>query len=211
MASFLARLARILGKTALFLAVVLFAATVLLVRYVGDRSTPWDPDTTSPPPVVTGPTIATSTAAAVGPVTLAAEACPAGYDRDRWFDGFTEATRNQMHAVPVDGWTGRPLTDADRPQIDHVVPVREAVCSGLDQVDADRFYNDVGNLTLTAAAINAAKSDLEPGEWTAPTAAAECRFAAVWVDVKARWQLTYDPAEHAAVATITDRCTQENP
>ncbi|MFJ4094131.1 hypothetical protein ACIPYS_21330 [Kitasatospora sp. NPDC089913] len=43
----------------------------------------------------------------------------------------------------------------------------------------------------------------------APAAAATCRYISDWVTVKTRWQLSTDPAEHAAIQRIAARC--DNP
>lgn len=189
----------LLGLIATIIAVV----TVLVFAYgeVGKGwRLPWDPQSTT-----------TTFAPNAGPPAVAGllnadEFCD-GYDRDAFGD-FHDAvyTEVRARAANVDQWTGKPLGADDRPQVDHIVPVHEAYCSGLPEAAYTAFYNDPENLLLTAGSVNAAKSDLEPGEWEAPSVEAECRFAAVWVHIKTKWGLTADPAETARLANLIGAC-----
>ncbi|WP_093858233.1 hypothetical protein [Streptomyces sp. TLI_053] len=53
------------------------------------------------------------------------------------------------------------------------------------------------------------KADRDPAQWMPPAAAATCRYISDWVTVKTRWQLSTDPAEHAAIQRIAAGC--DNP
>lgn len=172
----------------------------LFLGFAGkDWHWPWDTPTAT--------TATTTGAGDAAQLTQAPERC-AGYNREAFGD-FTSETETYVKARArgVDGWDGQTL-DGRHPQIDHIVPVHEAFCSGLPQGSWAAFYNDTDNLLLTAGKTNASKSDKEPGEWAAPTPEAQCRFVATWVAVKAKWHLTADTAELGRLAGLHDRCAQ---
>ncbi len=93
--------------------------------------------------------------------------------------------------------------------IDHVVPLAEAHRSGASGWDAERqllFANDLPSLRVVAGDVNSAKSDQDPAHWL-PYAPAVCWYATLWVGIKTTWQLTIDPAEHAALEDILAGCS----
>jgi len=135
----------------------------------------------------------------------------------------TQAQGDCAHDVVAGQWldpyTGAVLTftnlkDPEQAQaipIDHVVPLAEAHRSGAHAWSAGRreqFANDTANLVAVGGAANAAKSDADPAGWLPPEPV-RCAYARVWVDVKARWVLTVDPAEGAALSAVLDGCSTD--
>lgn len=108
--------------------------------------------------------------------------------------------------------------ETDQPadfDIDHVVPLAEAHRSGAHAWDEDRrvaYANDVTNpntLIAVSAASNRSKGDSDPTEWLPGNDAALCTYVAMWIDVKATWGLTADPAEMDVLTGIARSCDAE--
>lgn len=95
-----------------------------------------------------------------------------------------------------DGTTGTNPTAFD---IDHMVPLAEAHHSGgwaWDAATREAYANDLGDprsLVAVSASSNRSKSDRDPAEWM--PAMERCRYAAEWIAVKARWDLSVDVDE----------------
>lgn len=193
--------AKTLIKWAMALAAIGMVIAVIVGFALRNHEWPWDENAHAATTVDVngGP-------AAVAGLLNADEQCD-GYDREAFGD-FTDETYAHVvaRAAQRDQWTGQPLTPDDRPQVDHIVPVHEAFCSGLPQAAWTAFYNDADNLLLTAGKVNAGKSDKEPGQWAAPTFEAQCRFAATWVAVKTKWGLTADVDEVGRLNHIIQIC-----
>lgn len=70
------------------------------------------------------------------------------------------------------------------------------------------FANDLrhGALVAVAATVNRSKADRDPAEWVPPNESAWCGYAAAWVRTKVRWDLSADPLEFTALATMLDGC-----
>lgn len=103
------------------------------------------------------------------------------------------------------------ITDPALIEIDHVVALSEAWDSGAWAWDArtrELFANDL-SLSITLRAVSSAsnqqKSDKDPAEWL-PVKAAQCKYAAEWVSIKARWRLSVDPAERLKLRLLLGRC-----
>lgn len=116
----------------------------------------------------------------------------------------------------VDPYTGRRhvLADLKDPaqaqavQIDHVVPLSEAWESGARDWSDDRrraFANDLDALQATDGPTNASKGDSDPAAWR-PRKGFQCRYAEVWVGIKARWGLAVDRSEVAALEEMLGFC-----
>ena len=107
---------------------------------------------------------------------------------------------------PYDGIT---FTDESGLDIDHVVPLAEAWDSGASVWAADEreaYANDLGvpfALLAVSAHTNRSKGDADPANWL-PRSVFVCQYLADWVGVKARWSLTVDPPEHAAIAAHSE-------
>ena len=89
---------------------------------------------------------------------------------------------------------------------DHVVSLSEAWRSGASEWTLEQrraFANDPLNVIIVTRESNSEKSDLDFAEWQGSNPAHRCLFATTIVDVKAKWDLTADPAEmHALVAML---------
>lgn len=112
----------------------------------------------------------------------------------------------------LSSYDGYATADPTELEIDHVVALAEAWRSGASQWDgATRlaFANDLDEpsaLTAVTAAANQSKSDRDPTSWQPPNPAAWCTFAAAWVTVKVRWNLSADQAEVEALRNILAPC-----
>lgn len=101
------------------------------------------------------------------------------------------------------------FTDASKLDIDHMVPLAEAWDSGAYAWTATRrknYANDLGvrwALIAVSAASNRSKGDQDPAGWLPPSVGYRCQYLAIWVAIKARWDLTIDPAEKSAIASET--------
>jgi hypothetical protein len=171
-------------------------------------------------------------------VEVRPEADAAGYDRalfggsaDEDGDGCDtraevlqaeSSTPVQLAASGCEVVTGRWLSiydgystpDASELEVDHLVALAEAWRSGASEWSPVRraaFANDLGHpgaLVAVTAAMNQSKGDRDPAEWQPPNRAAWCVFAADWVTVKARWQLSMDAPEATAVRNMLNGCGQ---
>ena len=107
------------------------------------------------------------------------------------------------------------FSDASDLDVDHVVALAEAWDSGAHEWAPDRrtrFANDLEApwaLIAVSAASNRTKSDQDPSQWLPPSAAFRCTYASMWVAVKARWWLTIDAAEQAALQEVATSCLDQ--
>ncbi|MBE7163227.1 MAG: HNH endonuclease [Williamsia herbipolensis] len=114
-----------------------------------------------------------------------------------WYSWYDEAT-----------WTDK--SDVD---IDHVVPLGEVWTSGGYDWSSSRreaYANDLGDdRTLEAVTdnVNESKGDRDPAVWMPPAASATCKYIDYWVAVKARWGLTADDDEIAALQDYAADCS----
>jgi hypothetical protein len=124
--------------------------------------------------------------------------------------GVQTAARCKINAgkwtSPYDGVV---VTDAKNLDIDHIVPVKEANSSGArDWTPKQRstFYNDSENLVAVSFSSNRSKGDSDPAHWR-PTRAYWCDYATRYTTVKARYHLTVDQDERAALAQMLGTCS----
>jgi Protein of unknown function (DUF1524) len=109
-------------------------------------------------------------------------------------------------------YDGLEFDDPSGVEIDHVVALAEAWRSGAYAWTRERreaYANDLGvpfALVTSSTASNQAKADLAPGEWMPPLASDRCPFLVAWVAVKARWDLSIDPAERRDLLDLADGC-----
>ena len=59
---------------------------------------------------------------------------------------------------------------------------------------------------MTDASVNRAKGKQPPDEWRPDLEAGWCRYAADWIAVKQRWQLTVTAAEVDALGEMLATC-----
>ncbi|MFC8520125.1 HNH endonuclease family protein [Streptomyces sp. NPDC057257] len=96
--------------------------------------------------------------------------------------------------------------------VDHLVPLAEAWDSGASAWTAqerEAYANDLDDpraLIAVSAATNRSKADQDPATWLPPSAGYRCQYVTDWVADKTRYQLTVDPAEHAALNEILAVC-----
>lgn len=186
-------------------------------------------------PAGAGATYATNLRAAVRALPVAAEN-NAGYDRNRYFGQWIDQNKDCQNtraevliseskiapkyttAKPCTVASGKWVTTFDNKthtsastvQIDHMVPVHEAWGSGARRWTQARrvaFYNDLGyagSLNAQTSKLNSSKQASGPEQWMPPTN--WCKYIAQWTVVKARWGLTVDNAEKAALIRYADKC-----
>jgi hypothetical protein len=115
-----------------------------------------------------------------------------------------------------DPYTGRTLTftdlkdlrQAEAIQIDHVVPLAEAWVSGArrwSRGEREVFANDLGELLAVDGPTNMSKGDGDPASWR-PRKGYQCTYARRWIAVKARYRLTVDAPEKAALEQMLGYC-----
>jgi hypothetical protein len=110
---------------------------------------------------------------------------------------------------PYDGATWTDPGDVD---IDHVVALKEAWDSGAHAWSLERrtqYANDLSDprsLLAVTDSVNQSKSANDPAQWMPPLVSYHCTYLQYWVSVKARWGLSMDPAEYAAVSSGLSRC-----
>ena len=112
----------------------------------------------------------------------------------------------------VGPWTGQVFTDASDVSIDHHVPLGQAHESGGWRWDAERkraYANDLtlpASLQATSAPVNYSKGKQPPDEWRPDQAASWCRYAADWIAVKQKWDLTVTSSEVTALEEMLATC-----
>lgn len=94
-------------------------------------------------------------------------------------------------------------------QIDHIVPLAWAWRNGAgdwDTVTRLAFANDPVELVAVDGEANNAKADDGPGGWLPPDADSQCAYVAVFTLVVARYELSIDDADRAAISRTLDTC-----
>ena len=158
-----------------------------------------------------------------------------GYDRDlfnHWSDLDGDSCNTRYEVLIAESLESVETSDGCRPtsglwisafdgattsnprlfDIDHLVPLAEAWDSGASNWNSSRreaFANDqTSPLTLIAvsASSNRSKGDRDPAEWLPPAFEYRCEYVAAWVAVKARWELSVDPAEKTAIDSVLADC-----
>ena len=114
-----------------------------------------------------------------------------------------------------DPYTGEEFSDPDQLDVDHLVPLEEAHNSGGHAWDRERraaFANDLDDprtLIAVSREANRAKGSKGPEQWLPPQTSYRCHYVADWIAVKARWELSMDESERAAVGNILNACAAE--
>lgn len=95
-------------------------------------------------------------------------------------------------------------TDTD---VDHIVTLKEVVLSESDsrplsQDDRVSIANDFDNLQVTGSSMNRRKGAKDPGAWMPPNQASHLRYAIATINVKSKYGLTVDQAEHDVLAQV---------
>lgn len=111
----------------------------------------------------------------------------------RWFSGYDNITITAPAGV----------------QIDHRVPVEEALRSGARTWTAGqraRFYNDIGNLVAVSAHANTSKGHRDPGVWRPPARESWCSYATAYITTKTTYRLSVDARERDGLAAMLTTC-----
>lgn len=104
------------------------------------------------------------------------------------------------------------VVEAGKLDVDHMVPLAEAWDSGASAWDAKKkemYANDQTDprhLIAVTGASNRSKSDQDPAEWMPTNKAYTCEYIANWISIKARWSLTIDSKEKAALEANLKGC-----
>ena len=147
-----------------------------------------------------------------------------GYNRDAIFPGWLysngRSTRERVLAQeqrPDGTWNSAydntTVASAGDLDIDHLVPLAEAWESGgyaWSQATWTRFANDLGDsrsLIAVSSSTNRSKGSRDPHGWWPSRVSYRCQYAADWVAVKARWDLSADTAERHSLDTQLSSCT----
>ena len=99
---------------------------------------------------------------------------------------------------------------ASEMDVDHVVSLNEAWRSGArlwSPARRKKFANDLSDSrTLRAVTddANSAKGDKDPANWLPSHPEAVCVYVSDWVSIKARWGLSVDVRELAALQSLLD-------
>ena len=122
--------------------------------------------------------------------------------------------------VFTDPYTGKRYAGpGSKVDVDHVVPLAEAHRSGGWKWDREkrlRFWNDPENHIPTEQSVNRSKSDRDPGgenyrgshrPWLPPDLTAHCLYVERWISIKAKWALTADKRESAALVSVLLSCS----
>ncbi|WP_190243016.1 GmrSD restriction endonuclease domain-containing protein [Arthrobacter globiformis] len=115
----------------------------------------------------------------------------------------------------VSVWDANVLVDPADVDVAHMVPLEEAWYSGAWAWTAKQrrdFANDLTNsysLRVLTESTNAERGSSDPAHWWPTIDGYRCNYAAEWVWVKARWNLSVDPAEFEALMTELDE-TEDN-
>lgn len=147
-----------------------------------------------------------------------------GYRRDALFPGWLysggQSTRDHVLSEErrSDGswfsaYDASVVAESSELDIDHLVPLAEAWESGGHEWTADtwtRFANDrtdPRSLIAVSATANRSKGARDPAAWWPPNTSYRCQYAADWIAVKARWDLTVDAAEQESLDVQLEQCT----
>jgi Protein of unknown function (DUF1524) len=178
-----------------------------------------------------GPANAGNSTVALNSLTVADSRPMTGYSRERfphWRSVGTgcdvrdkvlerDGTGIKKNGCNVTGGTwlsaydGLTLTELDKVDIDHMVPLANAWRSGADKwTDQKRsdFANDLDRPQLRAvsAASNRSKGDQDPSQWKPPNRDFWCQYAQEWIAVKSYWQLTVTKDEKSTLTAMLGTC-----
>jgi hypothetical protein len=111
----------------------------------------------------------------------------------------------------VSAYDGKPESDPQDMDIDHMVPLANAWRTGAkDWTDDQRsaFANDLARPQLLAVSLssNRSKGDQDPSQWKPPDHGYWCTYAQRWIVVKAYWKLSVTTDEKAALHQMLGSC-----
>lgn len=116
----------------------------------------------------------------------------------------------------VSAYDGVTVTDPGDLDVDHVVPLAEVARSGRivdgrrvgprtwSREQREAYANDLAGLVAVTASSNRSKGDDDPARWLPDRD--RCGYVAQWIDIKVRYDLSVDPAEHEALTAVLTSC-----
>lgn len=125
------------------------------------------------------------------------------YDREALLDANLDE-----HGDYYSVWDDTHYDDAGEVDVDHTVALAEAWDSGAhswDEAKRDQIAGDPANLTLLTAGVNRGdKSAKDFAEWVPPVGGLLDEYLEAYVDVKATYDLSVDPAERDALVAAAE-------
>lgn len=113
----------------------------------------------------------------------------------------------------ADPYTGTDIAftrgDGNQVDIDHVIALGAAWGMGAedwDEATREAFANDPLNLVAVDAGENRAKGDARISEWMPSNTGVQCRYAAAYVEVAAKYDLVITPPDADQLEKLAARC-----
>lgn len=109
----------------------------------------------------------------------------------------------------LDPYTDKTFSKPSDIDTDHIVPLANAWRSGAskwDNEERERYANDPEVLLSVEDNANQAKGDKGPEAWKPPNKAEWCDYAVRWIGIKAKYELSVNEQEKAALAEMLDTC-----
>jgi hypothetical protein len=112
----------------------------------------------------------------------------------------------------IDPWSGALNTSARALDVDHTVPLANAWRSGAwawtteQRIAFANVLDFADHLIGIPLGENRSKGDAGPEAWRPPDHASWCRYATVWIAIKAQWRLSATPGEWVALQEMTRTC-----
>ena len=110
-----------------------------------------------------------------------------------------------------DPYTDQTYSDPKDLDIDHVVPLANAWRSGAsawDDKQRERYANDPEVLLSVEDNANQEKGDKGPEAWKPPNKGEWCDYTERWVQIKAKYDLSVNEQEKAALEQMLSTCQQ---
>ena len=111
----------------------------------------------------------------------------------------------------LDPYTGKTYTKPSDIDTDHVVPLANAWRSGASSWDdrrRERYANDPDVLLSVEDKANQSKGDKGPEAWKPPNEAEWCDYAVRWTQIKAKYDLSVNEQEKAALEQMLATCKE---
>lgn len=108
-----------------------------------------------------------------------------------------------------DPYTGGYFTDAQKLDIDHIIPLKEAHISGGDSWSREQrrtFANDPENLLVVSARENREKGAKDPANWLPDSTNYHCEYVKLWLRVKTKYALAIDLEEEKVINAALSNC-----
>ena len=111
----------------------------------------------------------------------------------------------------LDPYTGKTYSNPSDIDTDHVVPLANAWRSGASSWDdrrRERYANDPDVLLSVEDKANQSKGDKGPEAWKPPNEAEWCDYAVRWTQIKAKYHLSVNEQEKAALEQMLATCKE---